>query len=81
MSKIHSIPQENIQSHIDSIVREVLDGDYKKVSISQLDISEDLKNDSTLISCDMFLGGGQLVVSSRCRAKHPFLVDDYFLHP
>jgi hypothetical protein len=56
MSKIHSIPQENIQSHIDSIVREVLDGDYKKVSISQLDISEDLKNDSTLISCDMFFG-------------------------
>jgi len=56
MSKIHSIPQENIQLQIDSIVREVLDGDYNKVSIGQLNISEDLKNDSTLISCDMTFG-------------------------
>lgn len=56
MSKIHSIPQENIQSHIDSIVREVLDSDYSRVVIDQLNISEDLNNDSTFISCKMKFG-------------------------
>lgn len=56
MSKIHSIPQENIQSHIDSIVREVLGSDYSRVIIDQLNIVEDLKNDSTLISCKMKFG-------------------------
>ena len=34
----------------------MLGGDYNKVSIGQLNISEDLKNDSTLISCDMTFG-------------------------
>ena len=74
MSKIYSTPQELIQTDIHILVQGVLDDSYSKVTIKELEIKEDLINDSTEIECDLFLGSNKYTIKGSGRG----LVDALF---